>query len=321
MIRILLATVLALGGVAAQATSLDAVRAKLEQRAPDAVAAAEALARSEPRNAQAFLLLAQAQMMARDFPAALKSAERAARLDRNHAGIQYALGSAYGANIDNVGMLSKLSYAGRIRDAFARAVELDPDHHEARMALVQYYVQAPGIAGGSAAKAEEQAAILAQRHPAHGHWARALLLRSAGRHDEAIAALGEAIAGDPSLRGAYYQLGQVLQQAERWDEAFATYAALLEAHPDEHAAWFAQGRTAAVSGVRLDEGLAALDRYQALTDGNGPVAAQHVHFRRGNIHEKAGRPEQAAAAYRAALALAPDFEAARKALCGLGLGC
>jgi tetratricopeptide (TPR) repeat protein len=321
MLRIPLAFVLGLCALAAHASSLDAVREKLAARAPDALATAEALTRSEARNAQAWLLLAQAQMMARDFAAAVKSAERAARLDRNHAGIQYALGNAYGANINNVGMLSKMSYAGRIRDAFARAVELNPDHHEARMALMQFYLQAPGIAGGSMARAEEHAAILTERHPGRGHWARGLLLESAERHEEAIAALRQALAIDPSLRGAHYRLGQALQRAERWDEAFEAYAALVDAHPDEHAAWFAKGRTAAVSGVRLDEGLAALERYESLSNGEGPVAQQHVHFRRGNIHEKAGRRDLAAEAYRAALALAPDFEDARKALCGLGLAC
>jgi tetratricopeptide (TPR) repeat protein len=299
---------------AAQADSLDLVRDKLAQRAPDALEAAEALSRKESRNAQAWLLLTQAQMMAGDFAAAVKAAERAARLDRNSAAIQFALGQAYGGNINNVGMLSKLSYAGRIRDAFARAVELNPDHHEARSALMQYYLQAPGIAGGSVAKAREQAEEIARRHPARGMVARGQLLQADGKPDEAIAAFRAAVAADATLRSAYYQLGFALQREERWEEAFDAFAALVEAHPDEHGGLYQMGRSAALSGVRLEEGAAALVRYAEVSGGNGSYEMQHVQFRLGNIHEKAGRKDQAAQAYRAALQKAPDFEDARKAL-------
>ncbi|HRQ65137.1 MAG TPA: tetratricopeptide repeat protein [Xanthomonadaceae bacterium] len=314
MLKSTLLLTLSLAVGVAQAETSEVVRDKLAQRAPDMLEAAEALSRSAPRNAEAWLLLARAQMMAGDFGAAVKSAERAVRLDRNDAAIQFALGQAYGGNINNVGMLSKLSYAGRIRDAFARAVELDPDHLEARSMMMLYYLQAPGIAGGSVAKAREQADEIAKRHPARGMVARGHLLQAEEKHDEAIEAFRAAVAADTSLRGAYYQLGFALQRQERWEDAFEAFAALVEAHPDEHGGLYQMGRTTALSGVRLEEGAAALLRYAEVAAGNGSYEMQHVHFRLGNIHEKAGRREEAAQAYRAALQEAPDFDDARKAL-------
>lgn len=299
------------------ADSLQAVREKLTAREPDALQAAEALTRAEPRNAKAMLLLAQAQMMNSAFGDAVKTAERAARLDRSDATIQFTLGQAYGANINNVGMLSKMGYAGRLRDAFARAVELDPDHLEARAALVQYYLQAPGIAGGSVAKAREQADAIAARDPARGHLARGQIMESEGQREDAIKAFHAAISADPALRGAHYQLGFALQRAERWEEAHGAFVALVEAHPDEHGAWYQIGRNAALSGVRLTDGAAALERYVAVSGDQATYGMQHVKFRLGNIHEKAGRTAEAARAYRAALEIAPDFEEARKALAAL----
>ncbi len=316
LVRIVLFCLL-LTGLPAHASSLEAVREKLSARAPDTLQAAEALARAEPRNAQAMLLLAQAQMMNREFGDAVKSLERAARLDRSDATIQFMLGQAYGANINNVGMLSKMSYAGRMREAFSRAVELDPDHLEARSGLMQYYLQAPGIAGGSVPKAREQADEIAARHPARGLLAHGQILNSEGQLDEAIESFRAAVSADPTLRGAHYQLAFALQRAERWEEAYHAFVALVGAHPDEHGGWYQIGRNAALSGVRLAEGTAALEHYVEISGDQPAYEMQHVKFRLGNIHEKAGRTAEAATAYRAALQIAPDFEEASKALAEL----
>ncbi|MBL8520550.1 MAG: hypothetical protein JNK75_07735 [Betaproteobacteria bacterium] len=65
----------------------------------------------------------------------------------------HALGTLYGVVAQSAGMVNGIKYAGRIKEMFARAVELDPTSFEARRDLNTFYLQAPGIAGGSVRKA------------------------------------------------------------------------------------------------------------------------------------------------------------------------
>ena len=69
----------------------------------------------------------------------------------------HRLGQLYGVAAMSGGVMSAMKYGGKIKDLFAKAVELDPKNFEARRDLMQFYLQAPGLVGGSVAKAQEQA--------------------------------------------------------------------------------------------------------------------------------------------------------------------
>ncbi len=66
---------------------------------------------------------------------------------------QNALGTLYGAAALSSGLVDGIKYASRIKERFEKAVELDPPFFDARRDLNQFYLQAPGLAGGSARKA------------------------------------------------------------------------------------------------------------------------------------------------------------------------
>ena len=55
------------------------------------------------------------------------------RLSECHEG----LGNALGSKAINAGIFSAMGYAGKIRDAFRRAIELDPKNTDARFSLLQ----------------------------------------------------------------------------------------------------------------------------------------------------------------------------------------
>ncbi len=63
------------------------------------------------------------------------------------------MGNLYGAKIVNGGLLSAMSSSGKVRDAFLKAVELNPKNYSARSSLLVFYLQAPSIAGGGKDKA------------------------------------------------------------------------------------------------------------------------------------------------------------------------
>lgn len=300
--------------LAAQADNLETPRQLLDRFDPSALGALQAVVKAEPRNVEALRLLGIAQLRAGDPAAAVDSLERATRLEPGRAELFHLLGQAYGSNINNVGTLSKLSYAGKIRGSFQKAVELDPDLIDARSALVQYYLQAPGIAGGSVAKAQAEAVEIARRNPGRGHMARAQLLASEGKHDDAIAAYAAAVVALPEYAPAWMSHGLALHQAGRVDEALDAFEAMQRELPEAGQGWYQFGRLALLGEKRLAEGEAALRHYLTLPRAAGLPEPKYAHLRLGQILSKRGQAEAARAEIGRALALDRDFAEARKAL-------
>ncbi len=89
-------------------------------------------------------------------------AEQCVKTNPQSARCHDALGIVYGAAALSGGLTSIFKYAGRVKEEFQRAVELDPMYFDARENLGQFYLQAPGIAGGSVRKARDNAEDMAK---------------------------------------------------------------------------------------------------------------------------------------------------------------
>lgn len=86
---------------------------------------------------------------------ALRSAEDCVARHAQSAACHFALGSALGAEVQQGGTLRGLRLVGRVRDALATALELQPAMFEARSSLQLLYLVLPGVAGGSVDKARQ----------------------------------------------------------------------------------------------------------------------------------------------------------------------
>ena len=89
------------------------------------------------------------------FDEAQKIAEQCIKTNPSNSECHESLGSILGTNAMRKGVMSSLGSAGTIRDSFKKAIELDPKNYSARNSLLQFYLQAPGIAGGSNSKARD----------------------------------------------------------------------------------------------------------------------------------------------------------------------
>jgi tetratricopeptide (TPR) repeat protein len=314
-LRIALLVVLA--PAAASAASVDEVSRLLEANDARSLTAAQSLTQAEPKNADAWALLAQVQIIRGRNEAALAAAEKAVGLDPSNSRAQFWLGNAYGANIDSASMLGKARMAGKLRDAFEKTVALDPTNLDARAALVQFYTQAPGFMGGSIDKALAQAAAIAQRDAAEGHAARAAIALAEKKPDVAIRESEAAFRLKPNDSDVRLGLGLMYQRAERWDDAFRHFKAWTQEDPRATRAWYQLGRTAALSGTGTAEGAAAIAKYLALPRAPGDAEAQHAYYRLGQIHAKAGDKAAARAAFEQALKLDPKMKTAKEALAEL----
>jgi tetratricopeptide (TPR) repeat protein len=84
---------------------------------------------------------------------ALKLAEVCVAAHPHASECHELMGNIEGIKIINGGMFAAMSGASKVRDSFLKAVELDPKNYSARMSLLSFYLQAPGIAGGGKDKA------------------------------------------------------------------------------------------------------------------------------------------------------------------------
>lgn len=277
----------------------------------------EAAARANDRDPWAHYWWGRA-LFSEDKPgAAAERLERAIALDAQQAEFHLWAGHSYGVDAQRANVLRQPMLARRVKAAYERAVALDPSLVDARMGLLQFYLQAPGFMGGSPAKAREQAQALLGINPVQGRIAFATIASRdkdwAGVERELVALVREQ---PDSGRGAA-ALANFYADRNQPDDAFRAYDQWLARHPQDALGLYGVGRTAAVTGQQLDRGVQALTQVLALPDDareRGGVSKATVLWRLGMIHEKAGRKPDARTAYAEALRLAPDLRGAREGL-------
>ena len=306
--HVLLAGLLLCASASASALTPQELKGQLEARDKKALPNAEAYAKANPNNADALVLLTRARLQAGKPEAAVGSAEKAVKLAPNNAQAQFWLGNAYGTQINNVGMMSKMSMAPKLRDDFEKTVRLDPDNLDARESLLEYYLQAPSVVGGGRDKAQIQVREIARRDPARGHLAQARIYLSEENNAAALKSYEAAYAAKPGDANIRLALGVAYQQASRWNDAFKHFRAWVVQDAKAGVAWYQIGRTSALSGQLLDEGIGALRKYLGMPHAGNEPQNQNAYYRLGQLYAKAGRKAEAKAAFQSALKLEPGYK-------------
>lgn len=240
----------------------------------------EKLVIAEPGNAEAHFYLGQTRLNRGDLEPAVQSFEKATALAPGNSEYFRWLGDGYGMTAQKAGIFAKFGWAKKCKAAYDKAVELDPASINARWSVMEYCRQAPGLVGGGMDGAYAQAAEIKKLDPVRGRSAYAVLYVS----------------------------------DKKYSEAFDLFDEVLRDSPDDYASLFQLGRLAAISGERLDRGVAALQKCLTLPPIQGQPPHTAVQWRLGNILEKKGDKPGARAAYEAALKLDPKFPQALESL-------
>jgi tetratricopeptide (TPR) repeat protein len=193
-------------------------------------------------------------------------------------------------------------------------VQLDPDYLDARAGLMQFYLLAPGLLGGSVDKPREQAAEVRRRNPYRGAFLAASI---AQRQKDAAGAMREyqaVLVQYPDSVAPWLGLATLHAQRKEWEQAWGVVDRMVKALPEAMVGQYAVGRVAAESGQRLERGAAALARYLAHRPEPGEPSLANAHWRLGAVREAQGQREAARAEYEAALRLDPKLRGAREAL-------
>lgn len=236
--------------------------------------AAQARAKAQPDDEQASVALALAA--AEDNDAARLEASIAplqACVDKrpssaNVAICSYALGRVYGQQAMTASVFKMPGLASKTKDQFVKAVELDPTLFEARFGLTQFYLMAPGFAGGSTAKARELAAEVQSRQPEQAKLLRALVAMNDKDWAGAERELGGVKAGDDQtlqreLRGAWTRVGFEHMEQKNFAKARGVFEALQRDYPAHAAGPYGLGRTALEQG-QADDAIKSLERARGL---------------------------------------------------------
>lgn len=233
-----------------------AARARLQVRPDDA----------EGAIAQALVALADGDPQRID--EASLNVQRCIEQQPRQAGCYFAMATIQGVEIMGGNVLKALSLAGKVKSNLQRALELDPQLFEARLALSQFYLKVPGIAGGSASKARELAQAIESSQPEHAKLLRAKL----AFHDKQLAETerglqavkpGSDLSLQSALRDAWYDLGMQLAFDKQYAHANAVFENLRRSYPRQAIGPFGLGRVAALQG-QFEEAINQFERARPL---------------------------------------------------------
>ncbi|UCG50728.1 MAG: tetratricopeptide repeat protein [Candidatus Latescibacterota bacterium] len=268
----------------------------------------------EPENPAIPYYLGQIALRDGDNDKAIELLEKAVSMDETNPGYHLVLGQAYVQKLQTVTMFEKATFAAKVKGEFEKAVEVDPEHVGARVALASFYLQAPPIAGGSVKKAKEHAEVIKNLDPTQGHGFMAQIYVKEKDYAAAEIEYEALVALSPDDPDIHYQLGMLHQSTEDFDKAFAAFEKALSLDPDHTASLYQMGRTGVFSGENLERCIECMKTYlgKELHPGNPSKAA--AHWRLGMLYEKMGDKDLARKEYETALELEPENEEAKKSL-------
>lgn len=175
-------------------------------------------------------------MKQKDFKAAVEAAEKATKADPTKPEYFSQLGIAISQRMNEVNFMQMAVMSGRLKKAFEKSIELDPNHVAGLIGLSRYYTNAPEIAGGSTAKAREFANRVRKLVPLQGEIELGHIATKDENYPEALQHYEAAIALKPDNAGLHHAAGQTLAKLGRKDDARGQFETALKLKPDFDAA-------------------------------------------------------------------------------------
>lgn len=252
--------------------------------------------------------------------AAVAAAEACIEKAPKSAACHWSLGAVAGIQAMSEGMMAAARSLGRVRDALVEAQRLAPAWWPARSSLAQFYLMAPGMMGGSAAKAEalgtsaptpEGRQALAARMAIHREQNEAALATLAAHRPGGDSAL------DADVRGWGRQAAFTLVNGGQPAKARAWFEQQLRERPGDALPAFGLARVLAETGQPQE----ALALYERAAKGRG-AADLPIAYRVGIAQQLAGQADAAKASFRSFIAAGKGskrtLDDARKRLDELG---
>lgn len=168
----------------------------------------------------------------KNFKEAVDLAEKATKADPTKAEYFSQLGVAISQRMNEVNFMQMAALSGKMRKAFEKSIELDPNHVAGLIGLARFHTNAPEIAGGSLEKAAEYATRLQKIDPFLGAIELGNIASKDEKYTDALLHYEAAAKLKPEHAGVQTGCGRVLAKLGRNDEARVRFEAALKINPE-----------------------------------------------------------------------------------------
>jgi len=249
-----------------------------------------------------------------DTAAAVKMIEEHSPADEREADVWFMLAEGYHTLMDEAGLLKKRGLANKMKGALDAALDLDPNHVDARRELADFYYYAPWIVGGSKDEAEKQLDLLESHAPGAAWATRAEHAANAGEPEAARDHYRQALRAGPREPGLLLTVAILDQQLDDYADSILLLDEVIELDPGRERAYYYRARASAMAGIEIDRGLECAEYYLEHCTKCDDSDRGYGWWRRAALHKHRGETDEAIAAYRDALRLNPELDGARQGL-------
>ncbi|MFD2551829.1 tetratricopeptide repeat protein [Bizionia sediminis] len=266
--------------------------------------------KNNPDNLKALELLGDTYSFQTNWDAAIEAYKKLTILDNTQANFFYKYGGAMGMKALDANKVNALLLIDDIKEAFLKAAELDPKHIDVRWALVELYIQLPGILGGSVKKALVYASELENISKVDGYLAKGTIYESDKNFNLAESYYKKAVAIGGSIT-CYDALSEFYDKQKQPEKAIETIEISNKKHP-RNAVNYQIGKVAATYNIQLEKGINCLKKYLAnysVTDG---VPKAWAYYRLAQIYKHQKQKQEALKYINMAVAALPDIAEFKK---------
>jgi tetratricopeptide (TPR) repeat protein len=312
-IRVVFLFLLLLGVRSLRADSTQANAFLQQGRVDEAAASLHQALAVQPGDAQAHQLLCRTYYAQEMSDPAIHECELAASSAPASSDNQMWLGRAYGFKASHASPFVALGLAIKVRTAFERAVQLDPENINAMNDLGEFYVDAPALIGGGLDRAQALAVRMQPHFPSQAHRLLALIAEKKKEDGIAESEFRSAVAAGKTPE-AYIDLGHFYERHNQPDKMLDALQSGVGADHRKGPALVdaASILTAAHRSPELAETF--LRTYLASPAKTDDAPAFKVHVQLGDLLAHRGDIAGAYREYAAAVALAANYAPARKAM-------
>lgn len=189
----------------------------------------------DENNAKANFYMGRTYFGLKDYSEASDYIEEAIEIEEHNAEYHFWLAQAYAADAQTSSFISAAFIAPKIKDEFARTIEIDPNHLGGHIGLANFHLNAPGIVGGDIDKVLNVGKKLIELDEKKG---RIVLINYYTKKDNfdsvkiQLKILEDKYSEDKSFASFYNTYGYSLLNQEKYEEAIKYFKKQVELTPE-----------------------------------------------------------------------------------------
>lgn len=230
-----------------------------------------------------------------------------------HAKTYNLAGGIYGSQAGAASIFSKLGYAKKSKKYLQMAYEADPTNANYISGLIQFNIQAPGLAGGDMDAVEPLLKLLDKLDKKLAVRLRTQYLTEDEDEEAALKYITAEINSDPDALNYRYAKAFLLLKMGSEKEAFKEFSYIVDHKPDNWQTdntWantlYQRGKLSSVEKIQLEIGRDSYLEYIAMAQVKDTPAKSWATYRLGLIYQHLNQDDLAQKTFEKAMTMNPD---------------